>query len=108
MTSGEKEPNGRKTMAIRLEDDVHQQLVMLAQLDGLTITDEIRQAIESHIAQKRDAGDLAQRAEQALASIEEEAAQRRAAIQSLLGSPDTAAPSGRNRAGRKPNGETSA
>src|SRR5205807_399347 len=47
-----------KTMAIRLQDDVHAQLSVVAQLDGTTVAEEIRQAIEGHLARKRAEGGL--------------------------------------------------
>jgi predicted DNA-binding protein len=76
-----------KTMAIRLQDDVHAQLSVVAQLDGTTVADEIRQAIEGHLARKRAEGGLADRASQALADIERDATARRDAIQALFGEP---------------------
>jgi predicted DNA-binding protein len=46
-------PQGRnggvKTLAIRLEPELHAQLSLIAQLTGSTITDEIRAALEAHI-----------------------------------------------------------
>lgn len=74
-----------KTMAIRLQDDVHAQLSVVAQLDETTVADEIRQAIEGHLARKRAEGGLADRASQALADIERDATARRDAIQALFG-----------------------
>ena len=47
-----------KTLAIRLEDDTHAQLSMLAQLEELTVTDAIRQAIDSYIEAKRSQPEL--------------------------------------------------
>ena len=51
-----------KTLAIRLEDDLHAQLTMVAQLGELTITDAIRQAIDQWIETKRSQPELAARA----------------------------------------------
>jgi predicted transcriptional regulator len=73
-----------KTMAIRLEDDTHAQLSMLAQLEELTVTDAIRQAIDSYIAAKRSQPELTARAEAVLADIDRDAASRREAIASLF------------------------
>jgi hypothetical protein len=81
-----------KTLAIRLEDDVHAQLTMVAQLSGTTVTDEIRQAIEGHIARKRAEGNLAERASQMLDEIEQEAAARKGAIQALLAQAESPSP----------------
>jgi hypothetical protein len=79
-----------KTMAIRLDDELHAQLAVIAQLEGLSINDVIRVAVEHHIAQRKDA--LSDRAETALAEIEREAAARRHAITTLFGDGPTAAP----------------
>ncbi|GAA4969413.1 hypothetical protein [Kineococcus glutinatus] len=77
---------GVKTLAIRLEPDVHAQLSLIAQLRGNTITDEIRTALETHLATARTAPELAAQADAALADIEREAAARRDAIATLFGS----------------------
>jgi hypothetical protein len=103
-------PGGVKTLAIRLPDDLHAQLVLVAQLDGLSLAEAIRQAVESSINRRRDAGELADRAQAALEQIEQESAIRRTALQALLGpasarpeqpaEADTAAkPTGRRRGG---------
>jgi predicted transcriptional regulator len=73
-----------KTLAIRLEDDTHAQLSMLAQLEELTVTDAIRQAIDSFIEAKRSQPELTERAEAVLADIDRDAASRREAIASLF------------------------
>ncbi len=75
-----------KTLAIRLEDDVHAQLTMLAQLEGLTVTDAIRQAISSFVEAKRSNPELSAKAEAVLADIDRDAASRRDAIASLFDS----------------------
>lgn len=76
---------GVKTLAIRLEPDVHTQLTLIAQLRGSTITEEIRQALAAHIAHVKDSTDLASQAESAMADIDREAAARREAIANLFG-----------------------
>lgn len=88
-----------KTLAIRLSPDVHQQLVIIASLRGSNITEEIRTAIEAHIASVKASTDLASKADGVLEEIEREAAERRAAIASLFGeqTPAPSAPKGRGR-----------
>jgi hypothetical protein len=76
---------GVKTLGIKLPDDLHAQLVLIAGLEGLSLTDAIRQAIDGFIERKRGEGDLAARAAQALGEIEREAALRRDALQALFG-----------------------
>ena len=96
-----------KTLAIRLEPDMHAQLSLIAQLRGNTITDEIRTAIEVHIASAKTAPELAQQADSVLDDIERDATARREAIATMFGA--AAAPSttdtasGRSR-GRKATG----
>src|ERR1700722_15786276 len=79
------EGSGHKTLAIRLELPLHAQLSVIAQLRGNTITDEIRQAIESHIAAVRSDTGLTAKADAVLDDIERDAAARREAIASLFG-----------------------
>ena len=52
-----------KTLAIRLDDELHAQLSVLAQLSGTSLTDEIRQALESHLKATRDNPELTKRAQ---------------------------------------------
>lgn len=95
-----KEPrNGNvKTLAIRLDTDTHAQLSLIAQLRGSTLTDEIRTAIEAHLATARNAPELAAHADQALADIEADMAARKAAISSLFGTDTPTEPQTRTRA----------
>lgn len=79
-----------KTLAIRLDEELHAQLSVLAQLSGMTVTDAIRQAIEAFVSAQRSQGDLAERAAGVLAEIEREATARRSAIQALFGPSDVA------------------
>lgn len=79
--------SGVKTLAIRLSDELHAQLAIVAHLDGITITEAIREAIEGYIQRQRTEGDLATRAAIALEEIERDAEARRAAIQALLHDP---------------------
>lgn len=81
-----------KTLAIRLEPVVHAQLSLIAQLRGHTITDEIRQAIEAHIASAKTAPELAAQASSVLDDIERDAVARRQAIATLFGNEQEAAP----------------
>ncbi|GIH06639.1 hypothetical protein Rhe02_47060 [Rhizocola hellebori] len=76
---------GFKTIGVKLPDEVHAQLVLIASLDGLSLTDAIRQAIDGHLDRKRSDGALAARAAEAAAEIEREAALRRDALQALFG-----------------------
>jgi hypothetical protein len=94
-------PAGVKTLAIRLPDELHQQLVLVAQLDGVSLAEAIRTAVEAAITRRRDDGQLASQAQAALEAIDREADARRSALQSLLGpaSPPAAKPTSRRRSG---------
>lgn len=72
-----------KTLAIRLEDELHAQLSLIAQLETQTITDAIRAAVLSYIESRK--ASLSSHAEAALAEIEREATVRRQAITALFG-----------------------
>lgn len=82
---------GVKTLAIRLPDELHAQLVLVASLDGMSLAEAIRKAVEDTIARRRDSGDLAAQAQAALDQVDREAQARRAALQALLG-PDASVP----------------
>ena len=51
-----------KTLAIRLDDELHAQLSVLAQLSGTSLTDEIRQALEAHLKASATNPELTKRA----------------------------------------------
>ena len=90
-TMTEASPSGIKTLGIKLPDALHAQLVLISSLEGLSLTDAIRQAIDGYIERKRGEGDLAARAAQAAEEIEREAAMRREALNALFGSQPAAA-----------------
>ena len=98
-----------KTLAIRLEPDLHAQLSLIAQLRSSTITDEIRTALEAHIVLAKTAPELAAQADSVLEDIEREAVARREAIATLFGNDqpgsEPSTTSGTSRARRKPGSE---
>ncbi|GAA1795243.1 hypothetical protein GCM10009682_16230 [Luedemannella flava] len=100
--------SGTKTLGVRLVDDLHAQLSLVAQIDGMTLTDAILEAIRTFIDRKRQEPSFAERASVALAEIEREAQARRSAVQTLFGgnAPEPAAAepvedTGRRRGDRK-------
>lgn len=113
-STGNQKTGSVKTLAIPLESDQHAQLSLIAQLRGTTLTEEIRSAIEAHLANARSAPELTAQADSVLADIEREALARRAAIASLFGSgqadtgaavtPLTPAATPRGRSSGKPSG----
>jgi hypothetical protein len=72
-------------LAIRLDDDLHALLSVLAQLRESTVTEEIRLAIESHLRSQQDNPELSGRAQAVLEEIERDSQTRQAAIATLFG-----------------------
>ncbi len=100
MTNPQSSRNRQETLAIRLEGAQHAQLTMIAQLEELTVTDAIRQAIDQWIETRRNNPQLQQRAEAVLADIERDANYPRGAIAALLG--NESIPASRGREHRRP------
>jgi hypothetical protein len=73
-----------KAIALRLDDELHSQLVVVAQLKGVSLTELIRSSIDAQLEQLSQDPDLAIRAQGALDTIDQEAAARRDAISRLL------------------------
>ncbi|AZZ79756.1 DNA-binding protein [Gordonia alkanivorans] len=84
-----------KTLAIRLEDEQHARLSILAKLSGVSLTDTIRDAIESRIATLASDPEIAAKAEALTAEIDREAAEQRDAIATLFGTNNRTTPRGR-------------
>ncbi|MGH3494048.1 MAG: hypothetical protein ACRDRL_28495 [Sciscionella sp.] len=85
--------NGTKTLGIKLPPELHAQFALVAQLDEISLNVAVLRAVELYVAHKQSEPDFAQRATEALAEIEREAAARRAAIEGLFGTapaPDSA------------------
>lgn len=93
--------NGVKTLGIKLPSELHAQFALIAQLDGLNLNDAALRAVEFYVESKRSEGDFAQRAADALAEIEREAAARRSAIEGLFGSEATNTPADKPARSRK-------
>jgi predicted DNA-binding protein len=73
-----------KTIAIRLEDETSELLTLVAQLEGTSQIEQIREAITSHLERKVAGGDLGARAQEALDEVEREASAKRKAIEQLV------------------------
>lgn len=73
-----------KTLAVKFSDEQHAQATAVAQLEGRSLTELIRQSIDDYLDRKRESGELAERAQVVLDGIDQEAAARRATITGLL------------------------
>lgn len=75
-----------KAIAVRLDEEVHEQLRVIAQLSAVSITELIRVAVVEFLDAKKSDPALASHADSVLAEIDADAAARREAIASLFAS----------------------
>lgn len=80
----------QKTLAVRLDESIHAQLRLIAQLSGRSLTEEIRLAIDARIQAAQVDPALVARAHEARHQIEQEAAVRTAALAGFIGKPAVA------------------
>lgn len=80
-----------KTLAIRLDDGLHAQASLMAQLLDISLTEFIRTAIERYVDDRKSDPELAGKAGAIRAQIEAEAATRQAAIETLFTNGDDTA-----------------
>ncbi len=81
-----------KTLAIRLDEDLHTRLTMLSKLAGTTVTDTIRTAIEQHLSALARDPQITAKAQELTAEIEKKAAQQRQALAALISSTQPSIP----------------
>lgn len=74
-----------KMLAIRIDEQLHARLSVVAQMEETTITDAMREAITAWIDHHSAQPAFQARAERMLQAIEEEAAARKEALNILLG-----------------------
>jgi hypothetical protein len=105
------EPHGRsgvKTLGVKLDDLLHSQFALVAQLDELSLNDAVKRAVELYVQTKQAEPDFVARATAKLEEIEREAAARRGAIQALFGSSDSQPADEPKTTGRRRGGDASA
>lgn len=85
-----------KTLAIRMEDEQHARLTILSRLSGVSVTDSIRVAIDTHLERLAADPTLSAKAEDLTAAIDREAAEQRDAIAALFGTPKATPTRGRS------------
>jgi ferric-dicitrate binding protein FerR (iron transport regulator) len=97
--SGYSAGDSIRPLSVRMLDSSRAQLEILAQLNGRSVTEEVRLALEAWIEKSKSDPSVLARAEEVRADIEREAAVRREAIQSIF-DPVSAKPSrGRTKGG---------
>jgi predicted DNA-binding protein len=95
-----------RTLAVRLPEDLYTQLTLIASLDGVSMAEIVRDAVEHSIEARRTSGDLAAQAQAALEQVDREAEIRRTALAALLGTAEgkatapPAKPAGQAQTGR--------
>lgn len=75
-----------KTLAVRLDDELHARIGLLSKLSGTTVTDTIRTAIEKHLEVLAKDPAITAKADELTAEIDKEAELQRQALSALFGS----------------------
>ncbi|WP_454162995.1 DNA-binding protein [Gordonia iterans] len=75
-----------KTLAVRLDDELHARVGMLSKLSGNTVTDTIRTAIENHLEVLANDPQITAKAQELTAEIDRDAEMQRQALKDLFGS----------------------
>ena len=88
------EPKGSdvRTLAVRVSPDFHAQLSMVAKVDEMSLVDLMMQALEHHVAARREAPDFQAKVQQALEEAEAQMARTKAMLLGTL--PEGASTSG--------------
>lgn len=73
-----------KTLAIRLDPELHARLTMLAKLSAMSVTELIRVAIEAKLTDMASDPEIVDRAEDLRAAIARDATQQRDALDGLF------------------------
>lgn len=94
-----------RTIAVRVEENLHTQLSFIAQLSGSNLSEEVRKAIEVRIATAQDDPELVAKAQRAREEIEREAKARSAAIAGFMGQAAVAAAPARSQRTTKTSNE---
>jgi glycerol-3-phosphate dehydrogenase len=81
----EQQEQRYKTIAVRVEENLHTQLQFISDLAGTSLSEEVRQAILSRITAAKEDPKLIERAQRVREEIEREAAARTAAISGFMG-----------------------
>ena len=84
-----------KTLAIRLDPDLHARITILARLSGISVTDAIRVAIEKHVEVMAADPAVTAKAADLREQITRDASEQQAAIAALIGSTAKADSTGR-------------
>jgi hypothetical protein len=80
------EPKGSdlRTLAVRVHPDYHAQLTMVAQVDGISLTDLMMKALDSYVVSRRDAPDFKAKVQAALEEAEAQMGRTKAMLLGTL------------------------
>jgi hypothetical protein len=81
-----------RTLAVRIADDLRAQLDVIAQLQGRSVTEEIRIALEAWVETSKSDPKVLERAESVRAEIDREAKTKQSAIEAIFGGIGAKAP----------------
>jgi hypothetical protein len=97
------EPKGNdvRTLAVRVSPDYHAQLSMVAQVDEMSLTDLMMQALDNHMAARREAPDFQAKAQKALEEAEAQMARTRAMLLGTLPEGSSASEAGGSASGTR-------
>jgi hypothetical protein len=73
-----------RTLAVRVTPDYHAQLTMVAQVDGISLTDLMMKALDSYMATRREAPEFKAKVQAALEEAEAQMARTRAMLLGTL------------------------
>lgn len=88
-----------RPLSVRMFDSTRAQLEVLAQLNGRSVTEEVRLALEAWVVASRQDPKIQERAAEVRADIEREAAVRRSAIEAIFDQAPGKQPRGRAKGG---------
>ena len=91
------EPKGNdamRTLAVRVTPDYHAQLTMVAQVDGISLTDLMMKALDSYMATRREAPEFKAKVQAALEEAEAQMARTRAMLLGTLPEAESAGEAG--------------
>jgi hypothetical protein len=97
------EPKGNeamRTLAVRVTPDYHAQLSMVAQVDGMSLTDVFMRALDNYMASRREAPEFQAKVQAALEEAEAQMARTKAMLLGTLPEEGTAGASDAPATGR--------
>ena len=98
------EPKGNdamRTLAVRVTPDYHAQLSMVAQVDGISLTDLFMRALDNYMASRRDAPEFQAKVQAALEEAEAQMARTKAMLLGTLPEESAGDPPATSRGRRK-------